>query len=560
MGGREATLVVLLFLLPVVHPVLRTAGLERVSHLIWLAHLLPVALIAHRFGRRAGGAAVAVSVAAILFGERMFGGGFGDPASWETATVLGVSVGLAELLTAGYVHRGRQARARPTDPDERDALTGLPSRQGLERILRETAREGPVGGHRDIAVLFLDLDRFRRVNDSLGHAVGDEVLRRTADRLRESLQPNDLLARAGGDDFVVVLRGGERSGQAVSVARRLVEALGADPMVAADHRIHLSAAVGVASGSIETDAPGAMIRDAATALRHAKQPAGPDVVPFRDEMSQDAHRRLHVEAELRNALAHDQFELHYQPIFAADGRRLRGAEALLRWRHPDRGLVSPGAFLPVVREAGLTVPVGSWVIEAASRQAAAWGPDAPGEDDFVLSFNLDAPQFSHDGFDREIVAAARRVRESGARLEVEVTENELMSEIVDVGECLERLCDLGVDLAVDDFGTGYSSLRYLNDYPMDVLKIDRSFVCGPEDDVCNPAIARTILALARNLGLETVAEGVETRTQYERLDRQGVDYVQGYHFGRPVPPDAFREEYLRPGGAGLPNPRLAASS
>jgi len=411
-----------------------------------------------------------------------------------------------------------------------DALTDLPNRFALrvhlEQALARARRES--GG---VAVMFLDLDRFKTINDSLGHHVGDELLRVVAARLRESVRDEDLVARLGGDEFVVVLERMRRNEDAGPVARKILENL-AQPCRIEGHDLHTTPSIGIGfypDDGVDIDE---LMRNADAAMYHAKSLGRNNAQYFSAHMNESARSRLGIENALHVALRERQFLLHYQPQFDLASSKLTGFEALIRWRHPERGLVPPGDFIPVAEESGMIVDIGDWVMQEACRQASAW-QDA-GLDFGHVAVNLAARHFARP----ELVATVRDLLKSSGlpagALELEITETGLMDADAEVLGILEELNRMGMRLVVDDFGTGYSSLAYLKRLPVHRLKIDRSFVMDIETDSSDAAIARSVIALAHALALDVVAEGVETKGQADFLRAYGCDRVQGFLFGRPM--------------------------
>ncbi len=420
-----------------------------------------------------------------------------------------------------------------------DPLTGLANRNLLfDRIGHAAELVRRRGGQ--LAVLLLDLDRFKNLNDSHGHAVGDEVLRRVAERLRGALGTGDTLARIGGDEFVVLSEGLATPEAVLTLAERLLEGL-AEPLAVAGERFVLRGSIGISlypqdGGDAET-----LLKHADTALYSAKSAGRNQAAFYRPELTRRAQQSLQIENALHQAIEREEFVVHYQPKFAADGRRLTGAEALVRWYHPELGMVSPGEFIPVAEESGLIVPIDEWVTATACRQLAAWLelPVAP----FSISINLSARHLTE--------AAVRRlidiIEESGApaeRVELELTETHLMQQPEESERLLRLLHGVGFRLAIDDFGSGYSSLAYLKRFRVDTLKIDQTLVRDIESDANDLAIARTAVAIGHSLELKVVAEGVETEGQMQLLVDGGCDELQGFLLARPLPAEEF-ERLLR---------------
>ncbi|MEZ5246379.1 MAG: EAL domain-containing protein [Acidimicrobiales bacterium] len=411
-----------------------------------------------------------------------------------------------------------------------DELTGLANRR---RLLDEIHRVADGSG--SVAVLLLDLDRFKNINDSLGHDRGDELLVVVADRLRLAVRPGDLVARLGGDEFAVVLPGPVDVAEAEFVAERLMRLIG-EPVALGSQKVYPTASIGIAVADDQT-AVDDLIRRADTAMYRAKSQGRARSEAFDEELREAVQARMETEAGLRGALRSDELLVHYQPEFDLHDGTVLGAEALVRWEHPTRGLLSAGEFIEVAEETGLVVEIGERVLVAACAEAATWpgGDDAP-----VIRVNLAAAQLQRE----ETVALVRRVLgDSGlapSRLCLEITESAVMNDVHRSEEILGRLKELGVHLAVDDFGTGFSSLAYLKRFPVDALKIDRAFVSDLGDDASDVAFVRSIVSLADALGLDVVAEGVETAAQAAILIELGCHRAQGFYFGRPASADAFR--------------------
>ncbi|MFL6240866.1 MAG: putative bifunctional diguanylate cyclase/phosphodiesterase [Actinomycetes bacterium] len=419
-----------------------------------------------------------------------------------------------------------------------DPLTGLANRVLVgERIERAMTRHDADNA---VSLLLLDLDGFKAVNDSFGHALGDELLIAVAGRLMTCLRSNDLAARLGGDEFAVLLETIDHD-EAVRVGQRILDAMSA-PFALSRAEVVITASLGVVHADRERTSQD-LLRDADVAMYRAKDAGKNRVVVFQPSMQQRVATRLQIESELRTAAAEQQFELHYQPLVNLDTHGIVGVEALLRWRHPDRGLLAPAEFVSVAEETGLIVPIGRWIVETAIAHVARWQPGDPGQ---LLSVgvNLSPRQLYDDAFFTTALSALARAGLPPAALTIEITENLLLADSTLAEERLAELRAHGIRIAVDDFGTGYSSLAYLRRFPVDVLKIDRSFVEPVCSDARPAALVRSIIDLASALDMDTVAEGVETKEQAAVLNSLGCHVAQGFYFAKPKPADVIEKLLL----------------
>ena len=462
----------------------------------------------------------------------------------DAATGDRIALGLIVMsLTAAAIWRMfRALRAHAISEAElahqatHDTLTGLPNRRAVHEHLGRLLRDLP---HTEgvVAVLFLDVDRFKLVNDTHGHGLGDELLLSVARRLRQCTRPEDLVARIGGDEFLVVVQGLAGPDDAIEVAERTRLAF-AIPFEVRRGEITATTSVGVSitDGSDPRVDPESMIRDADTAMYQAKEAGRDTVVVFDPSMRDRAAQRLELERDLRHALERDELSLHFQPVVRLPDGHVEGFEALLRWNHPTRGQVPPLTFVPVAEETGLIVDIGVWVLREAARRLATWRRTLPGGEDLFVAVNISARQLRDESLVHKVHEILVANQLPPAALHLELTESLLMEKRLDAAELLGRLRDVGVRLAIDDFGTGYSSLAYLQRFSVDVVKIDRSFVDGVEQRASSEAsLVGAIVAMARALSVTTVAEGVETVEQAERLHDLGCDIAQGYLFSKPVP-------------------------
>lgn len=424
-----------------------------------------------------------------------------------------------------------------------DALTHLPNRSlfqdRLHSALQQAERQDAW-----VVLMFLDLDRFKPINDSLGHAAGDRMLQEMATRLLACVADDDTVARMGGDEFTLLLQPVATReaalNRAIHVAEQILNSL-VTPFVLEGREFFVTASIGIALSPQDGNELSQLMKNADTAMYHAKERGKNNFQFYQADMNATALERLELESDLRHALEQQEFTLFYQPQFSGDGKRLTGAEALLRWRHPRRGLVSPNEFIPVLEELGLVVEVGDWVLTEACRQLKAWHQAKVRVP--KVSVNISARQFADGQLGNRIANILNETGLPPACLELELTESILMREVGVAMQILDGLKRLGLSIAVDDFGTGYSSLNYLKQFPIDILKIDRTFVDGLPSGEQDAQIARAIIAMAHSLNLAVIAEGVETHEQLEFLREHGCDEVQGYLFGRPMPPSRFEAQY-----------------
>ena len=421
-----------------------------------------------------------------------------------------------------------------------DTLTGLPNRILLaDRISQAMAKVAEQGGC--FSLMFIDLDGFKPVNDAFGHHLGDRLLREVALRLRDQLRSQDTLARIGGDEFVLLVRLSEPD-DAPQVAARQVSLLSKSFRVD-EHDLQISASVGIALYPGNGQTAEELLMNADAAMYHAKG-AGKNGYSFFDvSMNTNARKQLQLLQDLRQALEHNQFSLHYQPKFDAVSGQPVGAEALLRWEHPQQGLLLPEHFIELAEKTGLIIPIGEWVLNEACRQMRAWFDE--GYSHWRISVNLSALQFCYSGLVDSVVSVLERHRLPANSLTLEITETTAMSDADASMTVLQRLSQMGVDLSIDDFGTGYSSLMYLKRLPANELKIDRGFVRDLEHDSDDAAIVSAIVALGQALGLRIVAEGVETDTQQSFLTTLGCDALQGFLLGQPLPAEQFMVDIHR---------------
>lgn len=411
----------------------------------------------------------------------------------------------------------------PSLPTQQDDLTGLALRKPFMATL-EAAVSQPRPELSRVAVLCLDLDRFKMINDTLGHGIGDQLLKKVADRLRTACRKEDMIARLGGDEFVILQKGVGGAEDAEKLAERLVDLVGRT-YVLSGHTINVGVSIGVAiaNGTVQ---PRDLLRNADLALYEAKRAGRGRFRFFENGMDAQLHERRELEIDLRRALALKQFQLAYQPFVDLETDKVMGFEALLRWSHPTRGNVPPLSFIGVAEENGLIIKIGEWVLTTACVEAASW------PDDLVVAVNVSPLQFKADTLLEKVSSALARSGLAPERLELEITESALLADTDNVLATLHALRALGVKISMDDFGTGYSSLSYLQKFPFNKIKIDRSFVSGGDAD--SEAILRAVSGLGSNLGMAITAEGVETADQLQRIRDQRCTHVQGYLTGRPM--------------------------
>jgi diguanylate cyclase (GGDEF)-like protein len=419
-----------------------------------------------------------------------------------------------------------QAEAKISFMARHDALTDLPNRACFREELEKAL--GRIDRQKTISVLCIDLDHFKPVNDALGHPVGDDLLRAVADRMRACVRAEDIVARLGGDEFAILQVGAEQPAGATTLATRLIEAI-AEPFELKGHQVVVGASVGIAIGPQDGSDPDRLLKNADMALYRAKEDGRGAYRFFEADMDAKMQARRVLEVELRKALELEQFELFYQPLINIASNQISGFEALLRWWHPERGLVAPMEFIPLAEEIGLIGKIGAWVLKQACTEAMNW----PSE--LKIAVNLSPTQFRSGTVAFDVVAALNQSGLPAGRLEVEITETVLLNDTEATLLILRQLRELGVHISMDDFGTGYSSLSYLRKFPFDKIKIDRSFINDMADQPDSIAIVRAVTGLGSSLGMSTTAEGVETEEQLQRLRDEGCTEAQGYLIARPQP-------------------------
>ncbi|MBE0702242.1 MAG: EAL domain-containing protein [Afipia sp.] len=431
------------------------------------------------------------------------------------------------VITHDDITEQRKAEAKLSHMAMHDALTGLFNRAAIREQIESCFRNLRHGER--FAILFLDLDRFRSVNDTLGHEYGDELLRQVGDRLRGRLQKGDTVARLGDDEFVVLQCEADNPTNPSKLASKLVDCISA-PFELGDHQAIVGASVGIAMASTDADGTDELLKKANIALHRAKEDGGNTCRFFEAEMDDMMRSRRSIEMDLRSALSNGEFELYYQPIVSIRSEQICAFEALLRWKHPKRGVISPAEFIPIAEETGLIIPIGEWVLRKACIEAAKW----PNE--IRVAVNLSPVQFKTSDLHQVVFGALTQSDLKSKRLELEITESALLLENERTLSILHQLRELGVRISMDDFGTGYSSLSYLRSFPFDRIKIDQSFVRDLSHNEDSMAIIRAVTTLGNSLGMTITGEGVETQIELDYLRQEGCTEAQGYFFSKPVPP------------------------
>jgi diguanylate cyclase (GGDEF)-like protein len=453
---------------------------------------------------------------------------------FSSGVALGCVASLAIFLVVRQFAVMRHSRQLVTDLNLHDPLTGLPNctlllDRASHALARAQRRQGCV------AALFVDLDNFKSINDSLGHQAGDELLRVVAERLLGHLREEDTLARVGGDELAILIEDVLDEADAVAVAERVLEALAA-PFQVRGQLLFTTASIGIALSGRTVDQASSLLRNADLAMYQAKARGKARWARFNPALNDAADERLELETALRAALERGELSVAYQPIVDLASGTICEVEALARWQHPIRGPIPPARFIPVAEESGLIVQIGEWVLAESCRQAVRWQAAHPTREPLVVSVNLSGRQLQEPGLVETVTRVLIETGLAGSALKLELTESVVMESTESTFETLSRLRALGVRLAIDDFGTGYSSLAYLKRFPVDVLKIDRSFVAGLGHDAQDAAIVESIITLARGLGLVVTGEGVETAEQAVSLKRMGCDLAQGYFYAVPLTP------------------------
>jgi diguanylate cyclase (GGDEF)-like protein len=425
-----------------------------------------------------------------------------------------------------------------------DSLTNLANRQQFGGMLHKLIEDFKANPENCFHILFLDISRFKNINDSLGHTIGDKVLVITAKRFLRLVQKTDTVARIGGDEFAIILRNISNVNKALKVARRIVQSI-SEPFSLSGNRIFVNVNIGIAPCDVEYDTPEDILRDADIAMHYAKE-KGTGAAVFTKELRTRFLERVRLESDLRNAIERGELSMNYQPLISLKDGSIMGFEALLRWRHSELGMISPAKFIPIAEESNLIIPITIWILQETCRQLAIWQKISPAYQNLIVSVNISGKHLSND----ELIDDVEQVLEiSGLTpesLKLEITESVAMENAEHTIDILTRLKRTGVQLSLDDFGTGYSSLSYLHRLPFDTLKIDRSFVYSVGENGENSEILQTIVSLAKNLKMKIIAEGIETESQLSLLQFLGCDYGQGYLLAKPqVQEDATRMLYQK---------------
>ncbi|WP_019535384.1 EAL domain-containing protein [Paenibacillus ginsengihumi] len=443
---------------------------------------------------------------------------------------------LRSYATLRAVNERKRAEEQITHMAYHDALTDLPNRLLFDQQSRLYLEEAEKTGGR-LAVLFFDLDRFKVINDTLGHHIGDRLLRCLANKLRGYVKEKDVVARFGGDEFILLTSLAHKD-EASQFAQGILELL-RDPFVIETQELFVTASIGISIYPDDGRDSDTLLKNADNAMYRSKEKGGNSYHYYHPEMNRRSLRRLNMEIDLRKALERREFRIHYQPIIDLSSGSVFGTESLVRWHHPEWGMIPPGEFIPLAEETGLIVPIGNWVLREACRQNKAW--QLMGFPPLVVSVNISAIQFHQSNFVQLVTDA---LRESGLPpdlLCLEITENVAMANVPHIVETMQKLKQLGVRISIDDFGTGYSSLSYLKRFRVHTLKIDQSFIRDVTSDEDNAAIVTALIAMSRRLKMKSLAEGVETKEQLEFLIAQGCDEIQGFVFSRPMPAADFEQ-------------------
>ena len=456
--------------------------------------------------------------------------------AWQLMFVLGGGVVILGIGIAIFVVRHTTKQGKLLQHQAMyDGLTGLPNRS----LFADRLQQAILAGKRKqqaFALIAMDLDRFKEINDTLGHHIGDKALRHTARIVRGALRESDTLARMGGDEFSILLPTAQTPDGAMKAAKRIIDAL-RDPVVISGHEIEIGASLGIAMFPEHAKQPDELQRNADAAMYQAKR-SHSGFVTFTSELEQNSEDRFTLQLEIRKAIANNEFVLHYQPKIDFSTHRISGAEALVRWQHPTRGLLSPDKFIPFAEESGLIRPLPKLILHEAVNQAKTWLKDGV---PLQIAVNVSAVNIQDENFANQVAEILKQYDLPTSLIELELTESAVMSEPRKAISCIKKLCDIGVPVSIDDFGTGYTSMSKLKDLLVTKIKIDRSFVTDMLMNHSDAVIVRTTLDLGHSLGFKVVAEGVEDQATWDQLKDLGYDSAQGFYMSRPLAPEAFTE-------------------
>lgn len=414
-----------------------------------------------------------------------------------------------------------------------DKLTSLPNRRLFIEELEKSLKKAHEDTNFCFTVLLLDLDQFKLINNSYGHSMGDNLLMQIGERLKEYLHPQDILARLGGDEFGIILNHLGNLEHTLEIVNLIKQGF-ASPFQLNEYEVYSSASIGITISDLTYQKVGDILRDADAALHQAKIKDKANYTIFRQEMYLDAVDRLELDNDLRRAIERQEFELRYQPIIELSNQKIMGFEALVRWKHPEKGLISPHKFIPVAEETGLIIPLSNWILNQGCQQMYQWQKISDFSQNLIISINLSVKQFLEENLVEKIVKTMQNLGMDNHCLKLEITESCLVKNSEEVRSILNQLKALGIKLSMDDFGTGYSSLSYLHRFPFDTLKIDRSFIKDIVKKSDKLRLTQTIINLANDFGMEVIAEGIETKEQWEQLKQLGCHYGQGYYFAKPL--------------------------
>lgn len=453
-------------------------------------------------------------------------------ATWQTVTVVRDTAGdISQFISIfSDISEKKLTEKRIYDLSHHDIVTGLPNRIFFQDIA-DTALDHAKRIHTQLAILFIDLDHFKLINDTLGHPVGDQLLQQVALRLKQTIDQDNILSRFGGDEFTLLVPSIQSTDDVALIAKRILLHL-AEPFIVDNNELIMPASIGIGIYPENGDSVATLLKNADSAMYQAKANGRNDFQFYTSQMNQQAQERLELERDLRKALKEGEFLLHYQPQVNVISGKITGVEALIRWQHPVMGLISPANFIPVAESSGLIVPIGKWVLETACEQLQQW--HSHGYTSLCVAVNLSGRQFSQEGLIDTIKEAITASGINAANLELEITESMMMENTDETINILNDIKSLGIQLSIDDFGTGYSSMAYLKRFPIDTLKIDQSFVRGLPEDAGDGAIVKATIAIAHALNLSVIAEGVETKDQLSFLQPLNCEEVQGYYFSRPL--------------------------